>query len=94
MIIGPRKKLRKQYPSKQPQIILTISGVTRIRQMKGMYYKNFKILKKEIGEDIRTWKDLLCKRSIKKLLNFEKKKLETISEDGKISQAPELVGLT
>lgn len=59
-----RKKLRKQYPSEQPQ---TISGVTLIRQMKGMYCKNFKILKKEIGEDIRRWKDLLCKRSIKKL---------------------------
>lgn len=46
MIIGPRKKLRKQYPSQQPQIILNISGVTLIKQMKGMYYKNFKILKK------------------------------------------------
>jgi hypothetical protein len=35
-------------------------GVTLIKQVKDLYDKNFKSLKKEIGEDLRRWKDLLC----------------------------------
>jgi len=34
-------------------------GVTLTKQVKGLYDKNFKSLKKEI-EDLRKWKDLSC----------------------------------
>ena len=30
------------------------------KQMKDLYYKNFKSLKKEVEEDIRKWRDLPC----------------------------------
>jgi hypothetical protein len=35
-------------------------GVTLTKQVKDLYNKNFKSLKKEIGEDLRRWKDLPC----------------------------------
>jgi len=35
-------------------------GVTLTKQVKDMYDKNFKSLKKKIKEDIRRWKDLSC----------------------------------
>jgi hypothetical protein len=35
-------------------------GVTLTKQVKGLYDKNFKSLKKEIKEDLRRWKDLPC----------------------------------
>jgi hypothetical protein len=35
-------------------------GVTLTKQMKDLYDKNFKYLKKEIGENLRRWKDLTC----------------------------------
>jgi len=35
-------------------------GVTPTRQVKDLYDKNFKSLKKEIEEDLRRWKDLPC----------------------------------
>jgi hypothetical protein len=34
--------------------------VTLTKQMKDLYEKNFKSLKKEIGQDLRRWKDLPC----------------------------------
>jgi hypothetical protein len=34
--------------------------VTLTKKVKDFYNKNFKILKKEIKEDIRRWKDLPC----------------------------------
>jgi hypothetical protein len=35
-------------------------GVTLTKEMKDLYDKNFKSLKKEIEEDLRRWKDLTC----------------------------------
>jgi hypothetical protein len=35
-------------------------GVTLIKEMKDLYDKNFKSLKKEIEEDLRRWKDPPC----------------------------------
>jgi hypothetical protein len=35
-------------------------GVTLTKQVKDLYNKNFKSLKKEIEEDLRRWKDLPC----------------------------------
>jgi hypothetical protein len=34
--------------------------VTLTKQLKDLYDKNFKSLKKEIEEDLRRWKDLSC----------------------------------
>jgi hypothetical protein len=39
---------------------ITYLGVTLIKQVKDLYDKIFKTLKKEIEEDLRRWKDLLC----------------------------------
>jgi hypothetical protein len=35
-------------------------GVTLTKEVKDLYVKNFKSLKKEINEDLRKWKDLPC----------------------------------
>jgi hypothetical protein len=35
-------------------------GVTLMKELKDLYDKNFKSLKKEIKEDLRRWKDLPC----------------------------------
>ena len=35
-------------------------GVTLTKQVKDLYDKNFKSLKKEIEKDLRRWKDLPC----------------------------------
>ena len=35
-------------------------GVTLTKQVKYLYDKNFKTLKKQIEEDTGKWKDLLC----------------------------------
>jgi len=37
---------------------ITYLGVTLTKQVKDLYVKNFKPLKKEIVEDLRRWKDL------------------------------------
>ena len=37
-------------------------GESKRKQEKDLYDKNFKALKKEIGENIRRWKDLLFLR--------------------------------
>jgi hypothetical protein len=39
---------------------ITYFGVTLTKQMKDLYDKNFKSLKKEIKKDFRRWKDLPC----------------------------------
>ena len=56
MINGLRKKIGKQ-PS---QVINNIKylGVTLIKQVKYLYDKNFRSLKKEIKQDLRRWKGL------------------------------------
>ena len=35
-------------------------GVTLTKEVKDLYDKNFKSLKKEIEDHLRRWKDLLC----------------------------------
>jgi hypothetical protein len=35
-------------------------GVTLTKEVKDLYDKNFKSLKKEIKEDLKSWKDLPC----------------------------------
>jgi hypothetical protein len=35
-------------------------GITLFKQVKDLYDKNFKVLKKEIEEELRKWRDLPC----------------------------------
>jgi hypothetical protein len=57
---GAEKEIRETTPF----IIVTNNikyvGVTLTQQAKDLYDKNFKLLKKEIKEDLRKWKDLPC----------------------------------
>jgi hypothetical protein len=54
----------KEIREMTPFIIVTNNiknlGVTLTKQVKDLYNKNFKSLKKEMEEDLRRWKDLPC----------------------------------
>jgi hypothetical protein len=56
------KQVEKEIKEKTPFTIVTNNikyvGVTLPKQVKNLYDKNFKSLKKEIKEDLRRWKDL------------------------------------
>jgi hypothetical protein len=58
------KWAEKEIRETTPFTIVTNSikylGVTLAKQVKVLYEKNFKSLKKEIEEDLRRWKDLSC----------------------------------
>jgi len=57
------KEAEKEIREMTPFTIVTNNikyhGMTLIKQMKDMYDKNFKSLKKEI-EDLKLWKDFPC----------------------------------
>ena len=56
------KQADKEIREMTPLTIVTNNikylGVTLTKQVKDLYDKNFKSLKKEIEEDLRRWKDL------------------------------------
>ena len=58
------KQAEKEIRETKPFSIVTNSikylGVTLTKEVKDLYDKNFKSLKKEIKEDLRRWKDLPC----------------------------------
>jgi hypothetical protein len=58
------KQAEKEIRETTPFTIVTNNiiylGVTLTKQVKDLYDKNFKSLKKEIKEDLRRWKDLPC----------------------------------
>ena len=58
------KRTEKEIRETTPFTIVTNNikflGVTLTKEVKDMYDKNFKFLKKEIEEDLRRWKDLPC----------------------------------
>jgi hypothetical protein len=58
------KQAEKEIREMTPFTIVTNNiiylGVTLTKQVKDLYDKNFKSLKKEIEEDLRRWKDLPC----------------------------------
>jgi hypothetical protein len=54
------KENRETTPLKIVTNNLKYLGVTLIKEVKDLYDKNFKSLKKEIEEDLRRWKDLPC----------------------------------
>jgi hypothetical protein len=58
------KQAEKEIRETTPFTIVTDNikylGVTLTKEVKDLYDKNFKSLKKEIKEDLRRWKDLPC----------------------------------
>jgi hypothetical protein len=54
------KEIRETTPFSIVTINIKYHGVTLIKEVKDLYDKNFKSLKKEIKEDLRRWKDLPC----------------------------------
>ena len=58
------KQAEKEIRETTPFTIVTNNikylGVTLIKEVKDLYDKNFKSLKKEIKEELRRWKDLPC----------------------------------
>ena len=53
------KEIREKTPFTSTNNIKYLD-VTLTKEAKDLYDKNFKILKKEIKEDLRRWKDLPC----------------------------------
>jgi hypothetical protein len=54
------KEMREMTSFTIVTINITYLGVTLTKQVKDMYDKDFKYLKKEIEEDLGRWKDLQC----------------------------------
>ena len=53
------KEIRRKPPFTIVMNSIKHLGVTLAKQVKDLYDKNFKSLKKETGEGIRRWKDVL-----------------------------------
>jgi hypothetical protein len=54
------KEIRETTPFTIVTNIIKYLGVTLTKEVKDLYDKNFKSLKKDIEEDLRRWKDLPC----------------------------------
>jgi hypothetical protein len=54
------KEIRETTPFTIVTNNIKYLGVTLTKEVKDLYDKNFKSLKKEIEEDLRSWKDLPC----------------------------------
>ena len=54
------KEIRETTPFSIVTNNIKYTGVTLTKEVKDLYDKNFKSLKKEIKEDLRRWKDLPC----------------------------------
>jgi hypothetical protein len=54
------KEMRKTTPFTRVTNSIIYLGVTVTKEVKDLYDKKFKSLKKEIKEDLRRWKDLPC----------------------------------
>jgi hypothetical protein len=74
--IQAEKEIRETIPFKIVTNYIKYLGVTLIKQVKYLYGKNFKSLKKKIEEDLRRLKDLPCswigRINIVKMANFLK----------------------
>jgi hypothetical protein len=55
-----RRNTWKQFHSQEPQKKIKYLGVNLTKDVNVLYKENYKPLKKEIKEDYRRWKDLLC----------------------------------
>ena len=54
------KEIRETTPFSIVTNNIKYLGMTLTKEVKDLYNKNFKSLKKEIKEDLRRWKDLPC----------------------------------
>jgi hypothetical protein len=54
------KEIRETTPFTMVTNSMKYLGVSLTKEVKDLYVKNFKSLKKEIKEDLRRWKDLPC----------------------------------
>jgi hypothetical protein len=54
------KKIRETTPFSILTYSIKYLGVTLTKEVKDLYDKNFKSLKKEIKKDLRRWEDLPC----------------------------------
>jgi hypothetical protein len=63
-------------------------GVTLSKDVKDLYDKNFKFLKKEIEEDLRRWNDLTCSRigriNIVKMVSCQKQSTDSMQSPSKL----------
>jgi len=61
--------------------------VTLTKQVKDLYDKNFKSLKKEIEKDLRRWQDLPCswigRTNIVKMVIFQKQSTDSVQSPSK-----------
>ena len=55
-----KNEIRETIPFTIATNSIKYLAVTLTKQVKDLYDKNFKTLKKEIKEDFRRWKNLLC----------------------------------
>jgi chloramphenicol O-acetyltransferase len=55
-----RKKIWKQFHSQWPQKKIKYLGINLTKNVDVLYKENYKLLKKDIKEDYRTWKHLPC----------------------------------
>jgi hypothetical protein len=55
-----KKEIRETIPFSIVTNNIKYLGMTLTKEVKDLYVKNFKFLKKEIKEDLRRWKDLPC----------------------------------
>ena len=65
------KEIRETLPFIVVTNNLKFLGVTLSKQVKGLYDKNFKSLKKDIEEDIKKWKDNKNGSLTKRILQIE-----------------------
>jgi hypothetical protein len=87
------KWTEKEIRETTPFTILTNNikylGVTLTKEVKDLYDKNFKSLKKEIEEDLRRWKDLPCswigRINIVKWLSCRKQSTDSMQSPSKFN---------
>jgi hypothetical protein len=83
------KEIRETLPFTIVTNNIKYLGVTLIKEVKDLYDKNFKSLKREIKEDLRRWKDHPCswigRINIVKIDILQKQSTDSIQSPSKIS---------
>ena len=85
------KQTEKEFREMTPFTIATncikYLGVTLTKQVKDLYHKNFRYLKKEIEEDLRKWKTLPCswigRINIEKSPSYQKQNTDSMQSPSK-----------
>jgi hypothetical protein len=54
------KEIREIIPFTIALKIIKYLGINLMKETKNIFNENYKVLKRDIEEDIRRWKDLLC----------------------------------